>query len=252
MRKVALLVLFSAIPLIAVAQQLGASLYISPLSSNPRAASNFTVTIKADSLGEPVNAVKGTLTFPRDRLEIIGISKIGSILNLWVEEPRFSNINGTLKFQGGVPNPGFMGSGGTVLHVIFRAKLAGATSLIWKDGEVLANDGKGTNILIDLQNLDFFTDEAFAAQAPSPAPMHWWENFLIIINIIFLAIILLIGLVFLEKAILNYHDRHSHHKTDDDLDSSNHIHRNNTERRDSWDESVLGTDKHDYDQTIKK
>ncbi|KKT91135.1 MAG: hypothetical protein UW93_C0012G0001, partial [Parcubacteria group bacterium GW2011_GWC1_45_13] len=203
---------------LAQAQQLGASLYISPLTENPRALSNFTVTIKADSLGEPVNAVRGVLTFPRDRLEIIGISKIGSILNLWVEEPRFSNVDGTLKFQGGVPNPGFMGSGGTVLHVIFRAKSAGATSLIWKEGEVLANDGKGTNILTGLQNLDFFVDEAFAAQAPEKASPAWWQNPLIIINLILLAIIFLIGVVFLEKTILNYHDRHSHHESHDDGD----------------------------------
>src|SRR3989344_4010226 len=183
--------LIGALALLAQAQQLGASLYISPLTENPRALSNFTVTIKADSLGEPVNAVRGVLTFPRDRLEIIGISKIGSILNLWVEEPRFSNVDGTLKFQGGVPNPGFMGSGGTVLHVIFRAKSAGATSLILKEGEGLANDGKATNILVGLQNLDFFADEAFTAQAPSPmpAPTPWWKNPLIIINLVLLAII---------------------------------------------------------------
>ena len=216
MRKLALILALLILPSVALVQQLGASLYISPLSENPRALSNFTVTLKADSLGEPINAVKGTLTFPRDRLEIIGISKIGSILNLWVEEPRFSNADGILKFQGGVPNPGFMGSGGTVLHVIFRAKSAGATSLIWKEGEVLANDGKATNILIGLQNLDFFVEEAFAAQAPEKASSAWWENPLVIINIILLAIIFLIGLAFLEKAVLNYHDRHSHHEPHDD------------------------------------
>ncbi|OGF59518.1 hypothetical protein A3I36_00285 [Candidatus Giovannonibacteria bacterium RIFCSPLOWO2_02_FULL_45_28] len=232
--------LIGALALLAQAQQLGASLYISPLTENPRALSNFTVTIKADSLGEPVNAVRGVLTFPRDRLEIIGISKIGSILNLWVEEPRFSNVDGTLKFQGGVPNPGFMGSGGTVLHVIFRAKSAGATSLIWKEGEVLANDGKGTNILTGLQNLDFFVDEAFAAapNVPAPTPTPWWKNPLIIINLVLLAIILLIGVVFLEKAILNYHDKHSHHESHDGADRYPH----DQGGRDSWDETIINGD----------
>ena len=68
----------------AVTSPLGASMYIAPLSENLRVNGNFTATIKADSLAQPINAVKGLLYFNKDKLEIINISKIGSILNLWV------------------------------------------------------------------------------------------------------------------------------------------------------------------------
>ncbi len=201
--------------------QLGASLYIAPLAENPRVGNNFTATIKVDSLAESVNAVKGVLTFNKDRLEIINTSKIGSILNLWVDEPSFSNIDGTLKFQGGVPNPGFIGNGGTVLHIIFKAKGAGITSLVWKEGEVLASDGKGTNILTNLQNLDFLIDELMESLLKTLTPpaassestfssQPLWIKIFIGLNIILLILALIASLNFLKKSAIKSHDRRFH------------------------------------------
>ena len=188
---------------IASAQQLGASLYIAPLQENPRVGSNFTVTLKADSLAESINALKGHLVYNNDKLEIINVSKIGSIVNLWVEEPRFSNVQGTLSFQGGIPNPGFIGNGGVVLHVIFRAKAPGVTRVAWDGGEILANDGKGTNILTALQNLDFVIESAGAKGSSG-------QYFLMGANVSFLAIFVLIGLFFGARFILRWHDTKFH------------------------------------------
>ena len=215
------------------ANQLGASLYIAPLPENPKASSNFTATIKVDSLGEPVNAIKGLLTFNKDKLEIINISKIGSILNLWIDEPRFSNLDGTLKFQGGVPNPGFMGNGGVVLHIIFRAKGAGMTSLIWKEGEILASDGKGTNILTNLQNLDFLVEEAPMASNFLPksnvesegggwSSLPLYTKILIYMNIVLFILVLSIGAYLLSKIIIRIHDRHFHQGEHDEEHESPH------------------------------
>lgn len=197
--------------------QLGASMYITPLSENPRANSNFTATIKVDSLAQPINAVKGLLYFNKDKLEIINISKIGSILNLWLEEPSFSNIEGILRFQGGVPNPGFMGNGGVVLHVIFRAKGSGVNSLVWKEGEVLASDGKGTNILTNLQNLDFFVEESLVMNNSSSDntnnagnSLPPWTKILIYSNVALIIIVLFISGYLLSKIIIRVHDRHFH------------------------------------------
>ena len=185
---------------------MGSSLYISPPSENPRVGNNFTLQIKTDSLEQPINAIKGVLSYNKERVEIINVSKIGSIFNLWVEEPQFSNVEGKLRFQGGVPKPGFIGNGGTVLLVILRAKTAGPTSLIWEKGEVLAADGKGTNILSNLQNLSFVV-EADVVSKTEGGGAYW----LFIANSAFLAIFLAIGLFFAAKAILKYHDKRFHH-----------------------------------------
>ena len=202
-----LFLLGSFYPRIAAAiPQMGASLYIAPLSENPRAGSNFTATLKVDSLSEPINAVRAGLVFNKERLEVISVSKIGSILNLWIEEPRFSNMDGMLKFQGGLPRPGFVGNGGTVLHIIFRAKSSGPTSFVWKEGEVLASDGKGTNVLTNLQNLDFFIEE------PITSFTNPWATRLITLNFILIAIIFLAGLFFGGRMLLRYHDKHYHRR----------------------------------------
>lgn len=206
MRKAVIFMLFSAFPLWVLAQELGASLYFAQLLENPRHGNNFTVTIKVDSLAVPVNAIKGNLAFNKERMEIISVSKIGSILNLWVEEPRFNNLEGTLRFQGGVPRPGFIGNGGTVLHVIFRDKSPGPTSLIWREGEVLAADGQGTNILTNLQNLDFIVEAAETISAKT----SFLDKVSLTLNILVLAIFFGAALFWGGRIILKYHDKRFH------------------------------------------
>jgi hypothetical protein len=190
-------------------------MYIAPLSENPVVNNNFTAVIKVDSLAQPINTVSGTLFFDKDKLEVINISKIGSILNLWVEEPTFSNIDGTIKFQGGVPNPGFMGNGGVVFYIIFRAKGSGINSLVWKGGEILASDGKGSNILTNLQNLDFSIEEPVMLNNSlnanktndTGASIPSWAMNLIYLNIALIIIVLIIGDYLLIRIIIRAHDR---------------------------------------------
>lgn len=188
---------------------LGASLYMAPLPENPRTNSNFTLTIKTDSLEQPINAITGRLTFNPDKLEIINVSKIGSIFNLWVEEPNYSNIEGRVSFQGGVPNPGFMGNGGTALHIIFKAKSPGITSLVWDRAEILAHDGKGTNILTNLQNYDFEVEQPLSPQSVKQSP-PFYENPLVISNLILLFILSLFGIRYFISSILKSHDQDMH------------------------------------------
>lgn len=208
---VILFLLFTLIPSVLAATEgafMGASLYFSPLPEDPRAGNNFTVTIKTDSLAQPINAISGQLIFNPDKLEIINVSRIGSIFNIWLEEPNFTNLEGKLSFQGGVPRPGFMGNGGTVLHVIFKAKSSGIASIIWEKAEVLASDGKGTNILTNLQNYDFIINEPLTSYSPSKAP--FFKNPLVIFNIILLTILGLIGLRYFIKSTLKSHDEELH------------------------------------------
>ncbi|MBI4158060.1 MAG: hypothetical protein HY505_00330 [Candidatus Yanofskybacteria bacterium] len=186
----------------------GASLYVSPLQEDPRAGTNFTLTIKTDSLAEPINAINGRLTFNPDKLEIINVSKVGSIFNIWLEEPNFTNLEGKLSFQGGVPRPGFIGNGGTVLHIIFRAKAPGIASIVWEKAEVLAHDGKGTNVLTNLQNFNFAINEPLSPGGQKETP--FFQNPLVILNIILLAVLGFLGYRHFIKSILKSHDEEIH------------------------------------------
>jgi hypothetical protein len=124
-----------------------ASLYFSPSSGAYTVGNTFLVQVKVNSGGVAINAADGTIIFDPDKLEVVRISKEDSIFTLWVQEPTFSNSLGTINFAGGKPSPGFIGAAGTIFNIYFRGKTSGSTNLTFASGSVLADDGKGTNIL---------------------------------------------------------------------------------------------------------
>lgn len=65
-------------------------------------------------------------------------------------------------------NPGFTGSAGKIITANFRVKNVGSAQLSFSSGSVLANDGKGTNILTNLGNASFNLSAASAGLQASP------------------------------------------------------------------------------------
>ncbi|MFA6301304.1 MAG: hypothetical protein WC609_03055 [Candidatus Paceibacterota bacterium] len=106
----------------------------------------FTVTVNTDTAGIYINSIEGLISFPVDLLSVDSISSSGSVFSMWVEQPTFSNINGTISFNGGVPNPGFRGTSGKVISVLFKAKKAGNAQILFNSASIYANDGLGTNV----------------------------------------------------------------------------------------------------------
>ncbi|MCX6712432.1 MAG: hypothetical protein NT041_01940, partial [Candidatus Vogelbacteria bacterium] len=92
----------------------------------------------------------------------------GSIVNLWVQEPAFSNTSGKVSFEGAILNPGFTGGSGRVLSVSFRAKKAGTAILSFSAGSILANDGAGTSILKTLGKTSFAIQAGKVEEKPLP------------------------------------------------------------------------------------
>ncbi len=127
-----------------------ATISFSPSSGSYKVGQTFSVGVYVGSGDQAMNAVEGVIAFPRDLVEVTALSKGGSILNLWVQEPTYSNTNGTVSFEGIVYNPGFTGSVGKIITITFRAKASGTAAVSFSNGSVLANDGAGTNILSQL------------------------------------------------------------------------------------------------------
>jgi len=123
-----------------------ASLYLSPPSGSYAVGGTFSVKIKVNSGGEAINAAEGTLIFNPDELQVVSLSKSGSIFSLWTTAPTFSNFTGEIAFGGGTPS-GFTGTSGTIITITFKAKSVGSSNVNFSSGSVLAADGKGTNIL---------------------------------------------------------------------------------------------------------
>ena len=126
-----------------------ATLLMSPSSGTYTIGSTFSVSAYVSSTDQAMNAASGMISFPSDKLEVASLSKEGTIMSLWVQEPSFSNGGGTAAFEGIVLNPGFTGAKGKIITLNFHAKGEGVANITFASGSVLANDGKGTDILRD-------------------------------------------------------------------------------------------------------
>lgn len=134
----------------------GASLKVSPTTGSFQVGSTIDVSFLVDTAGEAINAVQADVLFPPDKLQVINPVASTSFISLWVTTPSYSNTDGTLHFQGGLPNPGIKTSGGVISTVTFRVKSAGkATVRLAPTSRVLRNDGEGTNILTSTGTAEF-------------------------------------------------------------------------------------------------
>jgi hypothetical protein len=125
-----------------------------------------TVKMLVNSDGQAINSASGQIDFPTASLQALSISEANSIFSLWVQKPTFSNSQGNISFDGGIPNPGFNGTAGDVFDVTFRATQAGPADLSFGQTAVLANDGSGTNVLQTAPGLNLGS----IAPAPKPVP----------------------------------------------------------------------------------
>lgn len=124
-----------------------ATLYLSSNASSLAVGETMTLYVILNSQGEAVNNAEVTVRFPTDLIDVVSVSKGGSILSLWVEDPSFSNSSGVISFNGGIPTPGFVGSQGSLISILIRAKKVGRAELSFSGAAVRANDGLGTDVL---------------------------------------------------------------------------------------------------------
>lgn len=157
--------IFFALPGAAFAATLG----VAPATASVHAGDIVTVRLVANTQGVAINQGEATLRFPVDMLDAVSASKSGSIFTLWVEEPAYSNVAGTVHFDGGVPTPGYTGAAGTVLTVTFHAKKAGTATLTLSDAALRANDGLGTNVLSASSGSTITIADAVVTPAPLPS-----------------------------------------------------------------------------------
>ncbi len=168
-----------------------ADLNVLPTSMSFSVGDTYTATLQVKSPATSINAVSGTLTFPTDLISVVSLSRTGSIVNFWAQEPTFSNTIGTVNFEGVIMSPGFTGSQGKILQVTFRAKHTGSGVIKLTNGSVLANDGEGTNVLALLGEAKLVvtsTPQATGEVAPTselrapsivsithPDPLQWYQ-----------------------------------------------------------------------------
>jgi len=150
------------------AQGASVSLFLSPPSGTYAVESTFSIKVKVDSGGTAVNAAEGTVIFNPAELQVISLSKSGSVFNLWTTEPTFSNSIGNIVFGGGTSSS-FTGTSGTIITITFKAKASASAQVSFSSGSVLAADGKGTNVLASM-NGGVYTLKSEIVTPPAEGP----------------------------------------------------------------------------------
>ncbi|HUC01600.1 MAG TPA: hypothetical protein VMA75_01715 [Candidatus Paceibacterota bacterium] len=138
MKKI-LPIFFTVAALIVPWRSFAAVITVGPSGADPQ-----TVAITLDTQGEEVNAVEIHFSFDTDLFSVKGISTGGSVINLWVNGPSFSNTLGTVDLAGIIPG-GEVTASGTIVTITLVPKLPQVrTNFTFDSGQVLLNDGKGT------------------------------------------------------------------------------------------------------------
>src|SRR3989338_3022737 len=163
------LFLFMASMLSFTEEALAATLSFSPSPASVSVGNIISIKVVVNTSGEAINNAEAIIQFPSGLLEVVSVSKSSSVFSLWVEEPIFSNSSGTVKFNGGVANPGFNGSNGSLVSITFKAKASGTASILFTDAAVRKNDGLGTDILTS-KNSGVVQIRAVKPPTPTPTP----------------------------------------------------------------------------------
>lgn len=129
-----------------------AALILSPSVGTFQVDNTFQVSLLIDTQGQSVNTLDLYLRFPADKLQLVSPSTGKSIIGVWTAQPKYDNQAGEIRLQGGMPG-GITTSNGLVTIFTFRSKgLGTAVVRISDESRVLANDGKGTDVLSDTQS----------------------------------------------------------------------------------------------------
>lgn len=94
----------------------------------------------------PINVVGATLAFPPDLVEVVGVDKQRSFIDLWTEDTVIRERAGEIRWSGGTTRKGGVVGTTTVITVALRAKRPGSAELAFTDATVLASDGRGTTV----------------------------------------------------------------------------------------------------------
>ncbi|MEN9558738.1 MAG: hypothetical protein RL141_1107 [Candidatus Parcubacteria bacterium] len=123
-----------------------ASFLFSSGQSSYAVQDTFSVTVSVSSPERAINAVSGVVAIP-EGLDVLSVSRDGSVVGFWTQPPTFSQGARTVSFEGVVLNPGYQGAAGTLFQIKLRAIREGTGTVSLMAGSILAHDGQGTNVM---------------------------------------------------------------------------------------------------------
>lgn len=167
---------FSVIVLLLPTHAQAALLYLDSDGAEHGLGDTFIVSVRLDNEDECINAAHVEVVYPKDRLRAVDFSRGGSILNLWVEEPKIDTMQGTVSFSGGVPggycgriqgDPALSNILGKVVFTVISADAPKADIDISIASRLYLNDGQGTKADVRTKGATFtLAPDALAPENP--------------------------------------------------------------------------------------
>lgn len=126
-----------------------ADMYIVPGRGDAEVDDIFTVDVMVASQ-VPVNVFKGEVLFDPRILKVESIDYNTSIADLWAELPWYENGEGSINFAGGTTQSGGFQGTGSLIRITFRTIEKGITILRLDGARILAHDGFGTDVPVNM------------------------------------------------------------------------------------------------------
>lgn len=146
-RRLAIIAIIFAACMLAAPAARAAVLYTMPETQTVEPDDTVTVDVRLNSENDTINAVQARVLFDPSALEVVEVSKAGSFLVLWTEQPKVDAKAGVITFSGGTPNGSYVVNG-RLVSIVFRSKHLGSTTVLFDTGTsgVYRNDGLGTKV----------------------------------------------------------------------------------------------------------
>ncbi len=126
-----------------------ARVFFEPTESTHAVGDTFSVDVRIDTEGETINALDLGIIYP-PLVNVAGINKTGSAIQLWVFEPNFTSTG--IFLTGGNPS-GISGSNKIIARLSLQAKAIGdGIFQLSPNSTVLLNDGQGTQAKLRISN----------------------------------------------------------------------------------------------------
>jgi hypothetical protein len=128
-----------------------AKIYFDPQESTVGTTSPFLVGVLIDS-DKSINTFSVSVALPQN-MEFVDFSDADSIINFWVDKPKFYKVKNTVYFSGIVPG-GFVGDGARILILELRAKNTGLGEIAFRkeDTYVIENSPNGLRTPLSLKS----------------------------------------------------------------------------------------------------
>lgn len=131
----------------------------------------FPIKIELMNIPAAINVAQADLSFDPRIVEVVDVTTDGTFANFFVQK-EFSNSQGYIRVTGGIPNPGYRQPTGLIATAYLRGKTPGAVELKYLQSSlVLANDGRGSNLLADFPTIPLIITPLDAQASTSPSDL---------------------------------------------------------------------------------